>query len=320
MKLLLTTPCLTSHGGIHNILELANQFAHRGHDVTVYDQSGNGRQTWYPIRCKVTDKLDYNYDRVIIGSPHAVPFISRFIDAGAKVITWLQMIEHWFRPTDIPFYEHSKKFYDGPNMISSATWGLNVIGRQDATVLPTGINPEVFQYYKTDKDYKTVCLESPEPTNPVKDIDRKAIYAALHLIRLGYKIIGFGALPLKKDAKPVFDEYYIKPSVSLINSMYGRSSVLLKCTKYDFRSTAPLEAMTKGTVTVRAITQGDEDLTKENSVRMLYSVPSHEIALQVQDLLNDRLRYARLQDVCIATAESLKWGNIFGQYEKHIIG
>jgi hypothetical protein len=155
MKLLFTLPCLAPHGGIHNILEVANQFADRGHDVTVYDQSGNGRQTWYPIRCKITDNLTICYDIVIIGSPHAVHFVPKLIERGVRVITWMQMIEHWFRPTDIPFYEHAKKFYDGPNMISSATWGLNVIGRQDAKVLPTGINPEVFQYYKTDKDYKT---------------------------------------------------------------------------------------------------------------------------------------------------------------------
>jgi hypothetical protein len=46
---------------------------------------------------------------------------------------------------------------------------------------------------------------------------------------------------------------------------------MIKATKYDARSTAPLEAGTKGTVTIRGIIEGDDDLNETNSYKTGYS-------------------------------------------------
>jgi hypothetical protein len=46
---------------------------------------------------------------------------------------------------------------------------------------------------------------------------------------------------------------------------------MIKATKYDARSTAPLEAGTKGTVTIRSIIEGDDDLNDSNSFKTGYS-------------------------------------------------
>jgi hypothetical protein len=57
-----------------------------------------------------------------------------------------------------------------------------------------------------------------------------------------------------------------------MNDLYEEATIMIKATKYDARSTAPLEAGTKGTVTVRGIIEGDDDLTEENSYKVGYSV------------------------------------------------
>lgn len=59
VKLLFTLPCLAPHGGIHNVLEVANQFADRGHDVTVYDQSGNVAANVVPDSLQDNGQADY---------------------------------------------------------------------------------------------------------------------------------------------------------------------------------------------------------------------------------------------------------------------
>ena len=56
-----------------------------------------------------------------------------------------------------------------------------------------------------------------------------------------------------------------------MNRLYEEATLLIKATKYDARSTAPLEAGTKGTLTIRAITEGDDDLDETNSFKVGYS-------------------------------------------------
>jgi hypothetical protein len=73
----------------------------------------------------------------------------------------------------------------------------------------------------------------------------------------------------------------------------------------DARSTSPIEAMTKGTVTVRAIEFGDDDLTMDNSYRCLYNeqmlYDEAKIALTSPNLTNKKAQ------ICKEYAQQNTW-------------
>lgn len=313
MKILFTTPCLRPHGGILNIIYLANALHRNGYEVTIWDQSGEGNKTWKPIECELTYKLTNKYDLSVICSPHA----SYLLDQPGKKIVWMQMIEHKFRPQDFYFKSLCYRFYlaDCP-VISSASWGADYIKElgqiNPVHVIPTGIDLGDFPIVETPKYSQSILLESPEPTNPAKDIERVALKVAMKLRKeYGVKLIGYGAI------KPVgykLDEFHVKPTLEIINQLYDRSIFLLKATRFDFRSTAPLEAMTKGTPTVRGIIEGDEDLILNNSIVTDYD--EDQLYKAATELLDNEQKRENLAINCISFIRNQTWENLLPQYIK----
>jgi hypothetical protein len=100
------------------------------------------------------------------------------------------------------------------------------------------------------------------------------------------------------------DEYIDNPTVKQLNDLYEKATILLKATKMDARSCSPMEAMTKGTVTVRGIEFGDDDLTNDNSFRCLYD----EVALYetAKFALNSPIRQQKA-DLCREYVQTYSW-------------
>lgn len=309
MKILITTPSLAPHGGIRNIVELANRLNEKN-EVTLYVQSGHLTTPHFKINCRVVNNTYTvnKQDLLIISSPHAVDLLDR----PQRKIVWVQMIEHLFRPDDIEWLKKCKMFYENDcDKISTATWGLALLkGKVD--VLGTGVSLTDFPILKSKKD-NFVLLESPEPTNPAKDVNRLAIKAGKYLKQKGFRILGYGALPPKEN---IFDSFHVKPSLAKINEFYSLSSLLIKATKYDFRSTACLEAMTKGCVTVRAIDKGDEDLNESNSFLSRYNEAAFmaNVELAISSDLEEKTNN------CIDYIKNHSWDYWFHKYEKIICG
>ena len=112
----------------------------------------------------------------------------------------------------------------------------------------------------------TVLVEGWGGYNDAKDVDLLAprVAEVLHK-EYGAKIIAFSQFPLAfhKKAKQyeyILSEYHEAPSREALVRLYQRPTFMLKASKYDARSCAPVEAMKCGTVTVRAIERGDDDL------------------------------------------------------------
>lgn len=316
MRIVITTPSMAPHGGIFNILEIANRLQDFGHEVTIFNQSPNSKQDRVKLTCKVVIRVDLrDYDCLICSSPHAVDLLDN--PYPAKKIVFMQMLEHLFRPEDKAWGDRCKRFYNAPYpMISTATWGVQGIGRE-ADVLGTGVNLDHFPISDKPKDGMTILLESPEPTNPAKDVDRLALKAAKLLKDKGFRIIAYGAIHIHKEYSDIPHEYYLKPSLNKMNELYERSTILLKATKYDFRSTAPLEAMTKGCVTVRAIEKGDEDLLHTtNSVVSMYGGPLFEhFAL---DITRQNILLPRLMVNCLGYVQKYSWDYWMPKYNEVI--
>ena len=274
MKIFIQSPNINSpHGGIRVINEWANRLTDLGHNVVLFNQAGPVRCDFMPIKCKIVNTINLlpKSDCLIVTSPHGAYLLDK--DQPKKKFIFLQMLEHLFNPTNKRFLNDCIKLYTSPYpLISISVWNIVKLRSTYKRKGPihyvgNGVNLDDFPISTKPKDGKVILLESPEPTNHAKDVDRIAIKVANYFKYKGYIIKGFG---LKKPTADIFDEFIVKPDLAQMNRLYEEATIMIKATKFDARSTAPMEAMTKGTVTVRAIIEGDDDLKESNSYRTKY--------------------------------------------------
>lgn len=323
MKIVITTPSLkTPHGGTRILNEWASRLSIH-HHVTLFVETGNLKCDWYdlPKTVKISrNKLDIkNSDCLIIGSPHSIG-LQKY--AKGKCFLFLQMLEHLFNPANSTFELKCRQFYKSAHpMFSISKWNmdyLEAIGRTGPThYIGNGVNLEHFPINVQPKE-NIVLVEGWECTNHAKDVQYIAPKVAKRLKDDGFKILAFSQLPLKTFVS-VPDEYYHKPTLHEMNNLYSRAKILLKATQYDARSTAPLEAMTKGTPTVRAIINGDDDLVHMyNCLRVDYDEEQLYTASRV--LLDDEKIYKKLSKTGLEYIQKYNWDYWMGEIRKCIEG
>lgn len=301
MRIFIQSPNINSrHGGIRVINEWANRLEQFGHTVYLFNQQGLLSCNWMNITCKIINNqaLLNKCDCLIVTSPHGAYLLDK--DRPAKKFIFLQMLEHLFNQKNNRFYNDCMKLYQSKYpLISISQWNIRQLqhkfGRKGITkYVGNGINLTDFPIVKAKKNGQVILLESPEPTNDTKDVDKIAVKVAYMLKEQGYLIKGYG-IQIPKDN--IYTEYIVKPDLTQLNRLYEEATIMIKATKYDARSTSPLEAMTKGTVTVRGIIEGDDDLNDENSYKTGYSfdkvLDSALFALNNKSDLEDKARYCR---------------------------
>ena len=300
MRIFIQSPNINSrHGGIRVINEWANRLTDLGHSVILFNQAGPVRCDWMYIKCKIvnTHSLLIKSDCLIVTSPHGAYLLSK--DQPKKKFIFLQMLEHLFNPNNKRLEAQCFELYRSQYpLISISQWNirqLRTIHHRKGVVhyVGNGVNFEDFPIGKKPKDGKVILLESPEPTNLSKDIDKIATKAGMYFKNKGYTIKGFG---LKRPVDNFFDEFIISPSLDQMNRLYEEATLMIKATKYDARSTSPMEAMTKGTVTIRGIIEGDDDLNEQNSYRTGYDldkvIDSTNYALENQKETQEKAKNA----------------------------
>lgn len=279
MKLFITTPAINGiHGGLRVINTWCNLLAEY-HEVYLYSLKGEKSCNWMYLSPKVQicgfEKF-VESDCVILTSPHSAFFIDLILPAQ-KCFLFLQMQEDMFQPTDGNWFAQCKKFYTAPYpMFSISKWNIERMEKAFGRTSPThyirnGIDFNEFPISDKPKDGKTVLIEGYEPgSNPTKDVDRISAKVGARLRKDGYRVLAYsqGLCTMKQGV----DEYYQKPTLQTLNQLYERATILIKASKYDARSLSPLEAMTKGTPSARAIIKGDDDVIHEyNGIRCDYN-------------------------------------------------
>lgn len=310
MKIFITCPALSvPHGGIRIIIEWANRLT-RWHEVYLHSLQKD-QCKWMNINEKVhlvnSESME-GMDCLIITSPHSIDFEDKK-DCPKKVFIFSQMAEHLFNTQD-SWQKKCIRFYTSKHpMFSISKWNIEEfekLGRTGKThYIDNAINLEDFPISRKEKDGRTILIEGWEGYNPTKDTNNAGPQACKALKRDGYKIIAYSQFACTKFHS-VPDEYYVKPSIELLNDLYERATILIKATKYDARSLSPLEAMSKGTVTARAIIKGDDDLIDgENCLKVPYS----PVALYraAEKLMVDSELRNRLSANCISFLEDNTW-------------
>jgi len=260
------------HGGIRVILEWANRLQDLGHQVFVLDQARRLKCKWFPLKTRVVNNsyIINRADCLIVTSPHGVQYLDRLVP---KKFVFIQMMEHNFRPENPKWMDLCRKFYQNPYpTFAISQWNIDELIHKWGKIGPiyyigNGVNLDHFPIQNPVKDGKTILIESPVTNNPSKDPDLLQIKVGQRLMAEGYKVLGYGRNTIEYN----LTEYYVKPDLATLNNLYSKATILLKATRMDARSTSPMEAMTKGCVTVRGIEMGDDDLNLDNSYRCGYN-------------------------------------------------
>lgn len=313
MKLVITTPTLkTPHGGTRNINEWAVRLS-KWYDVALFVQDGRVECPWYDFPAEVKKTTSINAikdaDRVIIGSPHSID-LRQYVRRNAKPFIFMQMVEHLFNPTNVRFVRQCRDFYSAEiPFICSAKWNIDYIRERYPSSKPmyhigTGVNFSHFPLQRGPKE-NIVLVEGWESLNPAKDVHAIAPRVARRLKEDGYKIIAYSQKPLRRFSN-IPDEYYCQPTIKQMNELFSRAKILLKASKYDARAVAPLEAMTKGTPTARAIVKGDDDLINGyTALRVGYSESElYEIS---REMLSNVSLYNDLSNNCFEYIQKYDW-------------
>lgn len=307
MKLTITTPSLKiPHGGTRVLNEWANHLS-RYHDVTLFVQDGYTHCSWMPVRVKTTTKLSRIKlaDLVIIGSPHSIHLERK----AKKSLVFMQMAEHMFNYNK-HFNAQCTAFYNTSNLLLSISkWNIEYLLNQGRTgeikYIENGINLNDFSIARSEKENVVLVEGWENGGNFTKDINNIAPQVAERLRDEGYRILAYSQKPLS-TLKHVPHEYYRCPTLKQMNDLYARAKILIKATKYDARSTAPMEAMTKGTPTARAIIEGDDDLIDGVNCRKVnYDV--NELYDAAKYLLTNKSQYDIIANECINYISKMGW-------------
>lgn len=280
MKILIISPSINIHGGIRVIVEWANHLSRAGHDVTLQIENGDLHPEWISIDDAVSKRPGPNwnpegYDVAVATTPYIATRLDG-VQTSAKKFFLLQMAENLFAPDNRNYVSTCRRSYavDMP-IIGISQWVEEYVrqyrGDKKMYYIGNGVSDH-FQPGKKDEGL-TVLAEGWECYNPAKDVNNYGPKCAQHLKeKYGARIIAYSQFPLK-TMPAVPDEYYHAPAIEILTSLYQRPKLMIKATRFDARSCAPVEAMACGTVTARAIEKGDDDLIHEyNCLKGPYSL------------------------------------------------
>ena len=324
MKILITCPSLeTPHGGIRVIVEWANNLSSVcKHDVSLFVEDSCLYSSWITIHKDVrvtAGVIVTDYDVIIITSPHSM-WIEPLVESKkTKVFVFIQMLEHLFNIFNPDWQKLCDTFYKTKNdIISISHWNMEHLlsyrklakcKQNKIHYIRNGINLLSFPILKNIKKENVVLVEGWEQQNTSKDVKGYAIEVCEMLKKKhGVKIIVYSSSKPTKRLD-IVDEYHYRPTIQVINSLLAKSKILLKVSKFDARSCSPIEAMTKGTVCVRGIECGDDDLVHmQNCLRSKYIV--HDIYENCERLLTDPVLYKNLQESAYNYVEQLDWKKV----------
>lgn len=326
MKITYTLPNVSvPHGGYVIVCQHIKLLQAAGHDVSLFVESGEPVSP-FPDRYsgfKITkDRREIrSADIVVVGSPHS-GWVERYITGNQRLFYFLQMDERLFRPGDQVWARQCEQIYKSKHpIICGASHVMTAILRTGRTgeihYLGDGVNLAHFPIKPKRGFNNTVLVEGWECSNPAKDTDYLAPQVAQRLKKeLGCTVLAYGFSPLKRYSD-VPDEYHYRPDLATMNALYECADVLIKASRYDSRALSPMEAMTKGTVTARAIVAGDDALLNGiNCLRSGYELPG--LYENARALMTDHDLRKSLSDTCIGYVQKYDW-DYWGEKLKEIL-
>ncbi|NIV33080.1 MAG: hypothetical protein GWN58_27625 [Anaerolineae bacterium] len=277
MKILYVFPGWGRSGGARIVGEHINRLVARGYDVSMHSNDGR-KPNWFKLNCRLVDGrgLRETYDTVIVTNPTTVD--KGLLPAAQRRVYFVQMAEHLFFKKGSPEYADAIRTYrlaarNGFRFITIANWlekFLRDMGAEDVHQVPNGVNEHHFYPVDQPEPVDDYILIEGDERNQAKDIEGIGWRVGVELRkRYGIKLAGCAAT--RHGYRMELDEFVMNPSEADYRRLYSGARFLLKASRYEGRSLAPLEAMACGRTTCRAIIKGDDDLMDHvNCLRVGY--------------------------------------------------
>lgn len=282
---------------------------------------------WIELKAKrvlMHDARRKVWDCVICTNPSTVH--PSMLPAAAHKVYFVQMAEqHFFAEAQwkaiVDTYKVAAR--EGYTAITIANWVRDFLlseecGFADVRYIKNGVNTKHFYPVDQEPHAPYILLEG-DNRNPAKDVAGYACQIATKLRgEFGVELRGMAATtpPWCGD----LDEFVFRPSEADYRRLYSGALFLLKTTRYDARSCAPVEAMACGTPTIRGLIEGDDDLIHGyNCLRSGYdmqSVYEHALNAMRNQALLDELSYNALE----YANSQLAWEPIIDELEIMLLG
>ncbi len=323
-RIVYATPgVLGPNGGMRVIFEHVTHLMQNGHNVSLLAPSAQ-RPAWYLLSAKIPiydyrslpDKV-LNPDVLVATGFQTVDYVAKL--SAKRKFYFIQMMEHLFFPEGSNGYTSAIRSYDVARLnnfkiITIAEWLANELYNRwgfQSEIIPNGVNTKHF--YKQGKKQGYILIEG-DNRNRAKDIEGISWKVGVYLReKYGVKIWGYAAL--RHNYVDRLDKFVLTPSVTTIRKLYSGAKFLLKASRYEGRSCAPVEAMACGTTCVRGIIEGDNDLIDNATcLRRPYDL---KLVREAADLMmTDNVLYERLtENASIYVDKFLDWNDIVNSIE-----
>lgn len=270
-------PSFTPHGGIRVIFEIANRLAQRGYPITMFDTSGKMFQTqwgeWFSLERGVTAMPLYRdlprMDAVVFSSPDTL------FCFGGKIknqIYFIQMREAYFlKPSALYSRARAEQSYwtDGVTYVSIAEWITNFLrsefDREDIVDIPIGVNFDHFypeEHHFPESGGDRVLIEGIGNNWAKSGWDTPLDILKHHR----FEIWGYSQNYPPKDKLKYYSRFFISPSNGMLREIYNACDLLVKTTRYEGSSCAPMEAIACGKPVVVAHEVGTDHLRLDDTV------------------------------------------------------
>jgi len=323
-KILFLFPGWGRSGGARVVGEYAKGLAARGHYVRLLNNDNCMDPDWFDLgdaKCsRIHAARSAEWDIVICTNPTTVDRALIFQSPGTKMVYFVQMAENYFFLAKSQRWNDALRTYKlaankGFEVITIGEWLERFLRQWPFQVIHQITNGVNFgEFYPVDQEPQApYILVEGDGRNEAKDTKGYGWAIARQLRdRYGYVIKGVAAV---RPATDVFDQFVLNPTVADYRALYSGAEFMLKASKYEGRSLAPLEAMACGTFTVRALRKGDEDLVHgENCLRCGYDYKAL-LALAFQAAEDADLRARLRASVTAYAQEHLAWEPIIDRLE-----
>lgn len=323
MRLLFVFPGWGRSGGARVVGEHINRLVARGHDVAMYSNDGR-MPNWFKLNCRLVDGrgLQQEYDTVVVTNPTTAD--KGLLPSADRRVYFVQMQEALFFREGTAEYAEAIRTYrlaarNGFRFITIANWleaFLRDMGAQDVHQIPNGVNERHFYPEFDGQPTRDFILVEGDDRNEAKDIEGIGWRVAIELRRqYGIKLKGVAAT--RHRYRMDLDEFVMNPTEADYRRLYSNARFLLKASRYEGRSLAPLEAMACGTTICRALIKGDDDLMDHvNCLRVGYNYD--ELLAVASSLVEGNgtgLLTALTAGAAQYAAKRLRWGPIIDRLE-----
>jgi hypothetical protein len=264
------------------------------------------------------------WDLVFATNPTTVDRSLLFQSNHTRMMYFVQMAENYFFPAKSDPWNQALRTYKlaankGFEALTIGEWLGEFLSEwfdpERIHQITNGVNDRHFFPVTSTVDEPPYIVVEGDGRNEAKDTEGYGWKVARELQRrYGYKIKGMAAVP--PHVSVGFEQFVLNPSEADYRELYSGAEFMIKASKYEGRSLAPLEAMACGTFTVRALRKGDDDLVhQENCLRCTYDYRDL-LALAVQAAEDEELRNRLRASVLAYAQERLAWPSIIDRVEQ----